>query len=185
MFFHGRIPLHGGGDYEASVCVGIGTLSAGCEYIIHCVNACGRANNERRRSQSFPRATTGTIQEPEQAHRLFVEAFNSGNLDALVALYEPEAITFNKENQPVKGSAQIREALSGFLSMKPHITLTTRDALRNGELALLRSQWEMTFTGPDGKPVQIAHRSTEVVRLQKDGRWLYVIDNPFWWGLMR
>jgi len=27
--------------------------------------------------------------------------------------------------------------------------------------------------------VQIAHRSTEVVRLQKDGRWLYVIDNPF------
>jgi len=120
-----------------------------------------------------------TIQEPEQAHRLFVEAFNSGNLDALVALYEPEAITFNKENQPVKGSAQIREALSGFLSMKPHITLTTRDALRNGELALLRSQWEMTFTGPDGKPVQIAHRSTEVVRLQKDGRWLYVIDNPF------
>ena len=27
---------------------------------------------------------TGTIEEPEQAHRLFVEAFNSGNLDALV-----------------------------------------------------------------------------------------------------
>jgi ketosteroid isomerase-like protein len=63
--------------------------------------------------------------------------------------------------------------------MKPHITLTTRDALLNGELALLRSQWEMTFTGPDGKLVQIAHRSTEVVRLQKDGRWLYVIDTPF------
>ena len=141
-------------------------------------HAAGQATKDgaAKASQELP---TGTIQEPEQAHRLFVEAFNSGNLDALVALYEPEAITFNKQNQPVKGSAQIREAFSGFLSMKPHITLTTRDVLRNGELALLRSQWEMTFTGPDGKLVQIAHRSTEVVRLQKDGRWLYVIDNPF------
>jgi len=63
--------------------------------------------------------------------------------------------------------------------MKPHITLATRDVLRSGQLAMLRSSWEMTFTGPDGQAAHIAHRSAEVVRLQKDGRWLYVIDNPF------
>jgi uncharacterized protein (TIGR02246 family) len=118
-------------------------------------------------------------QKPEDAHRLFVEAFNAGDLEAVVALYEPNAITFNKENQPVQGKAKIREAIAGFLAMKPHITLTTRDVLRSGQLAMLRSSWEMTLTGPDGQPVHIAHRSAEVVRRQKDGRWLYVIDNPF------
>jgi len=122
-----------------------------------------------------PRAT----QKPEDAHRLFVEAFNSGDVEAVVALYEPNAITFDKDSKPVHGTAKIREAISGFLAMKPHITLTTRDVYRSRELAMLRSSWEMTFTGPDGKPVHIAHRSAEVVRLQKDGRWLYVIDNPF------
>jgi len=122
---------------------------------------------------------TQISQKPEDAHRLFVEAFNAGDLDAVVALYEPDAITFNKESQPVQGQAKIREAIGGFLAMKPHITLTTRDVLRSGELAMLRSSWEMTFTGADGQPVHISHRSAEVVRLQKDGRWRYVIDNPF------
>ena len=122
---------------------------------------------------------TQVSQKPEDAHRLFVEAFNAGDLDAVVALYEPDAITFNKESQPVQGQAKIREAIGGFLAVKPHITLTTRDVLRSGELAMLRSNWEMTFAGADGRPVHISHRSAEVVRLQKDGRWLYVIDNPF------
>ena len=122
-------------------------------------HAAGQATNDgaAKTSQGL---NTGTIQEPEEAHRLFVEAFNSGNLDALVALYEPEAYIQQREPAGQRLSSDSRSAFR-FLSMKPHITLTTRDALRSGELALLRSQWEMTFTGPDGKPVQIAHRSTE------------------------
>jgi len=125
------------------------------------------------------KASMAVPQKPEDAHRLFVEAFNAGDLEAVVALYEPDAITFNKDSQPVQGTAKIRDAIAGFLAMKPHITLATRDVLRSGQLAMLRSSWEMTFTGPDGQAAHIAHRSAEVVRLQKDGRWLYVIDNPF------
>src|ERR1700676_3009454 len=91
----------------------VSVLSVLATLFIASTNAAGQTTNDgaAKASQGIH---TGTIQEPEQAHRLFVEAFNSGNLDALVALYKPEAITFNKENQPVKGSAQIREALSGF-----------------------------------------------------------------------
>src|SRR3979409_731813 len=76
-------------------------------FFIASTHAAGQTTNDgaAKASQGLH---AGTIQEPEQAHRLFVEAFNSGNLDALVALYEPDAITFNKENQPVKGSAPIR-----------------------------------------------------------------------------
>jgi ketosteroid isomerase-like protein len=33
--------------------------------------------------------------------------------------------------------------------------------------------------GEDGNPVELAMRSSEVVRRQADGSWRYVIDNPF------
>jgi ketosteroid isomerase-like protein len=65
------------------------------------------------------------------------------------------------------------------LELNAKIKLDTKSAIQSGELALLRSDWQMTGTGPDGKPFTIAHSSTEVVRRQPDGRWLYVIDHPF------
>jgi ketosteroid isomerase-like protein len=47
------------------------------------------------------------------------------------------------------------------------------------ELALLRSQWEMTGRDLSGQPLEpTRHSSTEVVRRQSDGTWRYVIDHP-------
>ena len=117
--------------------------------------------------------------KPEEAHTLFAEAFNAADLDALVALYEPEAVTFDSRMQLVKGSQAIREALQGFLAWKPQIKLETKSVIQAGELALLRGEWQMKGTGPDGKPVEIAHKSSEVVRRQDDGTWRYIIDHPF------
>lgn len=117
--------------------------------------------------------------KPIDAHSLFVEAFNAADLDALVALYEAEAVTFDNQGQLVKGSRAIREALQSFLAWKPQIKLETKSVIQTGDLALLRGEWQMKGTGPDGKPVEIAHNSSEVVRRQSDGTWRYVIDHPF------
>ena len=117
--------------------------------------------------------------KPEEAHTLFEEAFNAADLNALVELYEPEAVTFDKQGQLVKGSQAIREALQSFLAWKPQIRLKTKSVIQAGGLALLRGEWQMKGTGPDGKPVEIAHKSSEVVRRQDDGTWRYVIDHPF------
>jgi len=118
-------------------------------------------------------------QKPEDAHRLFEKAFNSADLDALMALYEPEAVTFDSRGQLVEGTQAIREALQGFLAWKPQIKLETKSAIQVGDLALLRGEWQMKGTGPDGKPVEIGHNSSEVVRRQADGTWCYIIDHPF------
>jgi uncharacterized protein (TIGR02246 family) len=117
--------------------------------------------------------------KPEEAHTLFEEAFNAADLDALVELYEPEAVTFDSQGQLVKGSQAIREALQSFLAWKPQIKLETKSVIHTGDLALLRGEWQMKGTGPDGKPVEIAHKSSEVVRRQDDGTWRYIIDHPF------
>ncbi len=48
-----------------------------------------------------------------------------------------------------------------------------------GDLALLHAEWTLKGTGPDGQAVELAGRTSEVVRRQTDGSWRYVIDNPY------
>ena len=75
---------------------------------------------------------------PEELDQLFGEALNAGDLDALVALYEPQAVFVSEPGQTLTGTAAIREVLSAFVSMKPKITMDPRDThtlpLPTGEL---------------------------------------------------
>ena len=116
---------------------------------------------------------------PEEAHRLWAETFNAGDLDALVALYEPDAILMSQPGQTVTGHAAIREALQGFLALKPKFNLQFQKALESGDLALLYSRWTLSGTGPDGNELTLSGQTSDVARRQPDGSWLFVIDNPF------
>ena len=118
-------------------------------------------------------------QHPEQLDKLFAEALNSGDLDALASLYEHDASLSPQAGQVVTGTEAIRGALSAFIGMKPTITLTTKTVARTGDIALTSAKWELTGTGPDGNPIKMGGQSAEVSRRQPDGNWLFVIDSAF------
>lgn len=118
--------------------------------------------------------------KPEEMHQLFEQGFNAGDVEALLALYEEQALLVPAQGaEPVQGKAAIGEALGRFLALKGQITLQTRTLIEAGEVALLRSAWHLKGTGPDGTPIEMAHGSSEVVRRQADGSWKYLIDHPF------
>ena len=119
--------------------------------------------------------------EPEQMHRAFEEAFNAGDLEALMALYESDATLVPQPGAVAEGLDAIRESLRWFLDRGGRITLDTKLVLRVGDLAYLSNRWSLTgATMPDGSPAELGAVTAEVARLQDDGRWLYVIDNA--WG---
>jgi len=119
--------------------------------------------------------------EPEHIHGLFEQAFNAGDIDALVALYEPDAALVPQPGTIAEGPAAIRESLRWFLDRGGQISLETKLVLRVGELAYLANRWSLTGgTMPDGSPAELAATTAEVARRQPDGSWLYVIDNA--WG---
>ncbi len=118
---------------------------------------------------------------PVELDQLFSEAVNSGNLEGLMALYEPDA-SFNPEpGQEIHGKEAIRGALEEFLSMNPRITLNTKVLAQIADVALCTANWHLTGTPPDG-PVDLNGQSVEVARKQSDGSWLFIIDNPFGLG---
>jgi uncharacterized protein (TIGR02246 family) len=117
---------------------------------------------------------------PEQIHRLFEEAFNAGDIDQLMRLYEPDAVLVPQPGSVANGSQQVREALEGYLALGGRITLDTKLVLTVGDLAYLSNAWSLHGTGPDGGPLTLGATTAEVARRQPDGTWLYVIDNA--WG---
>ena len=115
--------------------------------------------------------------KPEECDLLLAEALNAGDLEAAVALYEPNTSFVRQPGQVVSGRAAVREVMQGFLAVKPQLKIEVQTT-QSGDVALLRSKWSLAGTGPDGKPVAMLGNGTEVVRRQADGSWLFVIDNP-------
>jgi ketosteroid isomerase-like protein len=117
---------------------------------------------------------------PEQVLQSIVGGINSGNLDALMSLYESEAAIASQPGKLSHGLAGVREALAGFIAMKGKLDLKLTRVLEVGDLALVTGVWSFNGTGPDGAPVKLQAKNADVLRRQSDGSWRFVIDNP--WG---
>src|SRR5436305_1033799 len=67
---------------------------------------------------------------PEDLDRLFAGALNTGNIEELMTLYEPQASLMASPGKVVAGSDAIREALSDFIAGKPTMSLSTWDDVK-------------------------------------------------------
>lgn len=117
---------------------------------------------------------------PEQLLESIVNGINTGNLEALMTLYEPEAAFAAQPGSLAHGFPGIRASLAGFIAMRGKLDLKVTHVLEAGNLALVTTVWSFAGTGPDGKPVHLGARSADVLRRQEDGSWRFVIDNS--WG---
>ena len=119
------------------------------------------------------------VYNPADINAAFADAFNSGHLDRLMALYEPTAVLVPKPGEIVEGTAGIRAALEGLLALKGTMRSENQYALVHGDIALLRAKVHLVGAAPDGSRVEINNHTSEVVRRQSDGSWLYILDHPY------
>ena len=118
---------------------------------------------------------------PADLHQLFQTAANAHDLDALLALYEPDPVIAEPDGRVSRGTQAATTHLRALLDRRPRFdTVVTTKEFEAGDIALICSQWTATATAPDGSTIEMAGRGTEVARRQPDGCWLMIIDNP--WG---
>lgn len=105
---------------------------------------------------------------PEDISRLFVERANAGDVEGLLALYEPDAVWAFPPGRTTVGRDAIRgiveQMLARGLRFEPEEALPT---LRVGDVALTSTHRR------DGRGVRV-----QVARRQADGSWLRIIDWP-------
>jgi uncharacterized protein (TIGR02246 family) len=118
--------------------------------------------------------------KPEDCDLLIFEAIKNKDLEAAVAVYEPNARFVLDSGEVITGQSAIREALRGWMELEDAIFTTELKTFLNADedLALLRGSWSAIAKGPGGKPTTISGKNVEVVRRQPDGTWRFVIDHP-------
>lgn len=113
------------------------------------------------------------VTDPTRMNQTFAAAFNSRNVDNMLALYEPEATHVDPLGNAVTGLHAIRKDLEQLAQIPGTMTSLNNFCLVNADLALLRADWVISVDGQE-----VATGSTaELARRQPDGRWLYVIDH--------
>ncbi|MFG2056861.1 YybH family protein [Micromonospora sp. NPDC048930] len=109
---------------------------------------------------------------------VFARAFNTGDVAAVEQVYEPGGVLVTVPGQPVTGTAR-RAANQEFLDLGLPIEVRPRHVYVADDIALLIVDWTINGTDRGGRPVHIEGTATDVARRGPDGRWRYVIDNPF------
>ncbi len=110
---------------------------------------------------------------PGVVHELFLDAFNRGDVESVVALYEAGAVLRTRQSVSI-GHDAIRKAYRQILADRPQMRLETDAVIEcNDGLALLHAKW--TYQRGDDA---VSGLSTEVLRRQPNGSWLFVIDEP-------
>jgi uncharacterized protein (TIGR02246 family) len=109
-----------------------------------------------------------------------VTAMNARDLETAMILFEPGASFVMKPGLVVSGTAGIRQALEGFMALKPTLTIEAQELVQAGDVAQYCARWNIEGVDPNGTPVQLRGRSSSILRCQPDGRWLFLVDNP--WG---
>ena len=93
---------------------------------------------------------------PAEIHKLFEQAFNLGDIEALTALYEPRAVLV-VDGKEVIGHESIRKAFENLVARRGRMTLETRAVVPSDlGLAVLHGGW--VIEPPKGTESEIVTR---------------------------
>ncbi|MFL6078072.1 MAG: YybH family protein [Mycobacteriales bacterium] len=106
-------------------------------------------------------------ERPEDLGRLFVELANAGDVEGLVALYEPGAVLAFPDGRTTVGAEAIRRVYAELLAGRPRFAPGDQHPpLRLGDLALTSTR------------LATGGATAEVARCQPDGSWRWILDRP-------
>jgi ketosteroid isomerase-like protein len=103
--------------------------------------------------------------DPQDLERLLIDRQHAGDVEGMVALFEPQAVVDCGEGKVLVGRDEIRRYFAEVVASGHKFTRGTQQpALICGDLALTSTRL------PDGAV------TAEVARRQGDGAWLWTID---------
>jgi ketosteroid isomerase-like protein len=108
---------------------------------------------------------------PDELPLVFERHFNAGDVAGLMAdYYAPTAAYAPLPGQIVWGEG-VEPAIASLVGLGHTMEVSVRHVMRSDDVALIVVDWEIAGLSLRGT-------ATDVARLQDDGTWRCVIDNP-------
>lgn len=110
----------------------------------------------------------------------FLAAFNGGDVEALNALYwnSPDVVSFYPDGSAI-GIDALKAANAATMEiMQGNATLELTEVHYTviGDSVATWATWKMTMPGPDGSPMELTGRYTDL-KAERDGKWVYTIEH--------
>ncbi|MFI5613087.1 YybH family protein [Amycolatopsis sp. NPDC051903] len=125
-------------------------------------------------TDSHPLAT-----EPGGITASLLARFNSGEVSAMMGLYEPGAVFVTAAGETLTEPGRIARELEAFLGYGLPMAATARHLFVAGDVVQIVLDWSIDGPGPDGAHVHLEGTASDIARRGPDGFWRYLIDNPF------
>jgi uncharacterized protein (TIGR02246 family) len=116
--------------------------------------------------------------KPEDWPSQFTQHLDSGDLEAILALYEPEAHFVPRSGETIVGRDRIRDVLAALIRSGTKLRGRVIHAVTAGDIAVLYTDFEGTTTDPSGDTVDVRSKAIEVLHRQPDGTWKLLIGDP-------
>lgn len=117
-------------------------------------------------------------ESPAKAVELLDQAFNTGDLDSLMSLYEPEAVVVADLGSTLRGADAIRSFFESALRSDSTAKQVQTKVIEADGIALFLSRWTLSSQKDTPDSNQRTFIATSVFRKQSDGTWKALIDNP-------
>ena len=117
---------------------------------------------------------------PQEAVRLLDEAFQRGDVDALLSYYEHNATMVVRPGMLATGTAELRRTFETILASfaePPAVVQEKVHVIEVGDIALFTSKWNLIGQAVSGEKVERTAYASAVFRKQSDGGWKLVVDN--------
>jgi len=113
------------------------------------------------------------------AVKAMTQAVNEKNITQVLNSYEKNMYVEFEPDQSITDINTLEAMFSGAFAVNPQFTYPNgHKVMIVDQIAMHIAPWSMTGTTPDGQQVQNSGLSVSVLRKQKNGQWLLVIDKP-------
>lgn len=106
-----------------------------------------------------------------------VERFASGQVDAMMELYDPRAVFIANDGRTMTDHTEIAARLERDLLLRLPLVANVRHIFIADNIAQIVVDWSIDGVGPDGNQMHLAGSACDIVRRGTDGLWRYIIDN--------
>lgn len=116
--------------------------------------------------------------EGKAVSEAFEKTCSSGDIPGVMALYEDDATAiWPLQGEVAKGKPSIEKLVTATCKPTNQFKLISQESRPIGDDYILNiGRWENVVPGPDGKPVKVELRTTELLHID-GGKWRYVVDH--------
>jgi ketosteroid isomerase-like protein len=116
---------------------------------------------------------------PEHAVELLDQAFNEGDLRAVLSFYEEAAVVITEPGKSARGTEELRSFFARVMQSGSSAKQIRTQVIEADGVALFLSRWTLNLKGANPGVAPQTFTATTVFRKQPDGGWKALIDNSF------